>query len=148
MANVQQSDTPIISESILRDILNTVKDDIEANPGRVILNLIVSSDNTSVESRLDPRPNQPELIDAALARARAEGGKPLDSGELQFATEIKRLWSGYDHEEMIVCIITAGHTAQIIVCPKPWLDKEKLHEHCTCGIRRGTAHDDYHKSGA
>jgi uncharacterized protein len=135
--SVVASITPIITEEAFREILHKAKAEIEAHPGRSILNVILAPDNAHFHLSLDPRPDQPALIDASIARASAKAGEEVSPSELQFAAEIKRLWSSYDHEEMVLCILTVGQATQITVRPKPWLDEKKLHEHCSCGIRRG-----------
>ena len=144
--SVVASNTPIISEAAFREVLGKARGEIEAHPGRSILNIILAPDNAHFHISLDPRPDQPALIDASIARGGAEAGEEPNPGELQFAAEIKRVWSAYDHEEMVMCILTVGQATQVTVRPKPWIDEKKLHEHCSCGIRRGAdeAHDAAH----
>jgi len=145
--SVRQTNTPIITEEAFVEVLNKARDEIEKNPGRSILNVVLAPDNASFNLALDPRPDQPGLIDAALARDRQT---PPSAAELAFAAEVKRIWKAYDHEQMVMCLLCVGQSTQITCRPKPWILKEELHEHCSCGFRRGVDadHDKSHYEAA
>ena len=144
--SVARSNNPIITEAAFDEVLGKARPELEANPGRSILNIVLAPDNAHFHLSLDPRPDQPGLIDASLARAQAEGSEPPNASEVQFAEEIKRIWTQYDHEELIMCLLSVGQATQITCRPKPWIKGKDLHEHCSCGFRRGAIpeHDAAH----
>jgi hypothetical protein len=144
--SVAHTNDPIITEAAFKTVLTQARPELDANPGRSILNIVLAADNAHFHLSLDPRPDQPGLIDASLARAQADGSSPPDAREIQFAEEIKRIWAQYDHQELVMCLLSVGQATQITCRPKPWIKAKNLHEHCSCGFRRGAfpEHDAAH----
>jgi hypothetical protein len=127
---------------MIRECVGRARKALEKYPGRAILSIAIDPVTGAPNIQIDPRPNQPELIEAALARQ--DGG----DADARFGRELSRLWSIYDHEECALCLITLGNASQLHVARKPWIAEP--HDHCSCGVRAGTKpdHDRLHAERA
>jgi hypothetical protein len=148
LSHARRTDVGIIDGPTFDAVLEKAKAEIEAHGGRCVLNIsMVPDEETRYEFKLDARPDLPALL-AADRQVMVKRGEPPTAPQDALAAELARLWTGYDAEDVVLCLISAGRALQVICRKKPWVSS--AHAHCTCGFRVGVdaAHDEIHAHGA